>query len=714
MDHFSSHHIRNVALIGHTGVGKTTLVEAVLAHTGAIHRMGRVEDGTTVCDYEPEEIAHHMSMGLSLAPCVVDRSAVGTVKVNLVDTPGYADYAYEVAAALAVVDLAVVVVSAVDGVQTQTEAAWEMAEEAQLPRVIVVTQLDRDRADFDRVLTELRSTFGAGIAPLELPIGMQSEFRGVIDLLSDTAITYRPEEGTTGVPGPLPDELAATEHEIHEALVEGIVVGEDALMERYLDGDTLSFEELETSLAGGVSAAAVFPVICVSATTGVGIDRLVNIVAELCPPPTARPPAVVVAGDTSLDVTCDPDGDPLVRVFKTMTDPYVGRLSLCRLLSGTVRPNLVMTNVRAHVDERFHTVETLRGHETSSVPFVTAGDLFAVPKLSQTVTGDTLTTPHMPVTVTSPPMPDPEPAALFTAIRPRTAADEDKMMSSLHRLLQEDPALSVRRDDEIHQTVLGGAGETHLAVALDRLARKFGVAVERDDVLVPYRETITRTVTAEGRYKKQTGGHGQFGVATIRIGPLARGEGFTFVDEVVGGAIPRQYIPAVEKGVVETMANGGPFGWPVIDVAVTCLDGKHHPVDSSEMSFKMAGALACREALGQAEPVLLEPISRVEVTVPPHVQGDVLGDLNARRGRVQGTDIDERGNHTIVALVPQAELSRYAVDLRSMTRGRGRFRADHDHYDVVPAHLVSTLSRDAHAKAGSGQPSPAASVGSSR
>jgi elongation factor G len=695
MDRFDSDQIRNVALIGHTGVGKTTLVEAILTHTGAIRRAGRVEDGSTVCDHEPEEVAHHMTMGLSLAPCVVEGSAVGTVKLNLVDTPGYADYKAEVAAGLAVVDLAVVVVSAVEGIQIQTEIAWEMAVQADLPRIILVTQLDRERADFDGVLDELRATFGAGVAPLELPIGSQSEFRGVVDLLSDTAVTYPGDGTTTGTTGPLPAELVATEHAIHEALVEGIVVGDDGLMERYLDGDTLSFEELEASLAGGVASAAVFPVICASSTTGVGIDRLATILAELCPSPAVRPAARVSAGDTESDVACDPDGPPLARVFKTMTDPYVGRLSLCRLLSGTVRPDVVLTNVRSHSDERLHTIETLRGKEAVPVPEVVAGDLFAVPKLSEAATGDTLAPRNMPVSVLSPPFPDPDPPALSIAIHPRTKTDEDKMMSSLHRLLQEDPALSVRRDDETHQTILEGAGETHVAVALERLARKFGVAVERDDLLVPYRQTITRTAEAEGRYKKQTGGHGQFGVVSLRVTPLPRGEGFSFANEVVGGAIPRQYIPAVEKGVHEAMEQGSTLGCPVVDVAVTCLDGKHHPVDSSEMSFKMAGILGFREALTKAEPVLLEPISRVEVIVPAELQGDVLGDLNARRGRVLGSDVDARGHQIVVALVPLAELARYAVDLRSLTSGRGRFRRQHDHYDVVPSHLTSSIAQSA-------------------
>lgn len=704
MDHFPcfpSGRIRNVALVGHTGVGKTTVAEALLAHTGAVTRMGRVEDGTTVCDHEPEEISHCLTVGLSLAPCIVPNGASGAVKVNVIDTPGYADFMGEVAAAMSVVDAVVVVVSAVDGVEVQTEAVWRMAEQARLPRIIVVNKLDRDRADFDRVLADLRDRFGAGVAPLELPIGSESAFRGVVDLLADVAITYRAATSSggqgapasfTGETGDIPEDLAATEHSVHEALVEGIVVGDDALTERYLDGDVLSFEELEAHLADGVAAASVFPVVCTSATTGIGIDRLATLLVELCQAPTARPPARIAAGDTTRDVSCDSAGPPLARVFKTIIDPYVGRLSLCRSLSGTLRPDLVLVNPRTHADERLHLIEALRGRETLPVTQVDAGDLFAVAKLGDTRTGDTLAPKGSPVLVVSPVAPETEPPSLAIAIRPRAKGDEDKLMSSLQRLIDEDGTLSVRRDDETHQTILTGVGEMHLTIVLQRLHRKFGVDVERVEVLIPYRETISRSSTAEGRYKKQTGGHGQFGVATIRIDPLPRGEGFSFVDEVVGGAIPRQYIPAVAKGVAEAMAQGGAFGYPVVDVAVTCLDGKHHPVDSSELSFTMAGSLGFRDALAQASPVLLEPISSVVVSIPASVQGDVIGDLNARRGRVQGTEMDADGNQVVHALVPAAELTRYAVDVRSMTGGRGRFRAVHHHYDIAPSHVADHVA----------------------
>jgi elongation factor G len=674
--------IRNVALVGHHGAGKTTLAEALLFATGAVTRQGRVDDGTTVCDFEPEETKRHLSLSLALAPCVV-----GDVKLNIIDTPGYADFFGEVRAAASVADLLVIVVSAVDGVEAQTEAAWELGEELDLPRLIFVNKLDRERASFDRTLASVRERFGAGVAPLELPLGEETAFRGIADLLTDSAIIY---EGGKSSTGPIPDELAALEHEVREQLVEGIVVGDDTLMERYLDGDIPSTEELEATLAGGVAQGLVFPVVCGSSVTGVGIDRLASLLAEIAPAPDTRPPVEVTAGDDIHEVACDPDGQPLARVFKTVSDPYVGKISLLRVVSGTIRPDTVLTNPRTHTDERLHMLQLLRGRETEPLTAAQAGDIVAVPKLSNTGTGDTLTPKGTPVVIAGL---EPEDRVLSIAIRPKSKGDEDKLMTGLHRLQEEDPSLVVERVDETHQTILRGTGEMHLAIDCERLQRKFGVEVLTEDVLVPYRETITEPADAEGKHKKQSGGHGQFGVASIRIAPLDRGEGFHFADEVVGGAIPKQYIPAVEKGVSEAMAQGGAYGYPVVDVQVTCYDGKYHPVDSSEMSFKMAGSLAFKEALAKAKPVLLEPMSRLEVTVPAAMQGDILGDLNARRGRVQGTDSLAGGLQVITAIVPTAEIQRYAVDLRSLTAGRGRFRAEHDHYDVVPGNLADRLAK---------------------
>ncbi len=669
--------VRNVALIGHSGAGKTTLAEALLHTTGAISRQGKVDEGTTTTDFEPEEVKYHMSLSLAIAPCEAEG-----IRLNVIDTPGFVDFFGEVRSACSVVDLVVVVVSAVDGVEAQTEAGWQLAAELGLPRLVFINKLDLERASFDRTLAELRESFGAGIAPLELPVDGEGGFRGVADLLTDTAIVYEDGKAETG---PIPEDLAATEHEVREQLVEGIVVGDDDLMERYLDGDVPSSTELEATLATGVEQGVVFPVVCGSATTGIGINRLATLLAEIAPAPDSRPAAGVQAGDTEVEVACDPSAPPLARVFKTITDPYVGKISLLRVLSGTIKPDSVLTNSRTHADARLHVLERLQGKEARPVTEAAAGDIVAVPKLADVVTGDTLAPKGTPLVV---PLLPPESVSLSVAIKPKSKGDEDKLMIGLHRLQDEDPSLIVERVDETHQTLLRGTGETHLSVAAERLARKFGVEVVTEEVLIPYRETVTKPAEAEGKYKKQSGGHGQFGVASIRIEPLERGAGFQFVDRVVGGAIPRQYIPAVEKGIVEAMAQGGPYGYPVVDVQATCLDGKHHPVDSSEMSFKMAGSMAFKEAMAKAAPVLLEPISLLEVTVPPRMQGSVLGDLNSRRGRVQGTDTVEGGAQKITALVPAAEIQRYAIDLRSLTGGRGRFRAAHDHYDVMPQNLV--------------------------
>ena len=684
MQPFSSEKIRNVALVGHGGAGKTTLAEALLHRAGAINRMGRVEDGSTVCDHDPEEQRKGLSLSLAIAPFEWKGH-----KVNLVDTPGYADFVGDVVAALRVVDLAVFVVSAVDGVEVQTEVIWREAARLGVPRMIFVNKLDRERASFERTLDQLRDRLGAGVAPLELPIGNEAGFRGIADLLTDTAHIY---EGGVPHTEPIPDEMEALEHQVHDNLVEGIVVAEDALLERYLEGDVPGLEELEHALTLGIETASVFPVVCGSAVGEVGIDRLADFLVEIGPPPADRP-TPVTAGDTEVMVPADPSGDPLAFVFKTIADPFVGQLSLFKVLSGTIRNDDHLVNSRTGTDERLHGLFVVRGREHEPIDSLAAGDIGGIAKLTGTATGDTLSAKGKPVVVPAIQQP---PAVLSIAVVPKTQADDDKLATALHRLQEEDPALLVDRDEETHQTILRGTGETHLAIALEKLERKFGVGVTTEDVRVRYRETITDAAEAEGKHKKQSGGHGQFAVATIRVEPVERGEGFEFVDKIVGGAISRSYIPAVQRGVEETMAAGGVNGHPVVDVRVTLLDGKEHSVDSSEMAFRVAGRLAFREAMAKAGAVVLEPISRIDVTVPSELLGDVMGDLNARRGRVQGTEPDELGEQIIYALVPESELLRYAVDLRSLTGGRGRFAAEHDHYDPMPAHLVEAIRRDVH------------------
>jgi elongation factor G len=679
--------IRNVVLVGHGGAGKTTLAEALLVSCGALNRAGRVEDGTTVSDYEPEEVKRHISVSLAMAPILL-----GEFRINVIDTPGYADFSAEMEAGLSVADLAVVVVSAVEGVEVNTQTAWKACAEIGLPRLVYVNKLDRERADFERTLDQLRDLFGAGIAPLELPIGHETAFRGVIDLLTDTAITY---ETGSAVTGSIPDEMSDLEHRVRDALVEGIVVAEDELMERYLDGDTPSAKELETTLAHGVASATVFPVVCGSATKSIGIDRLAELVCEIGPSPLERPPTHVRAGDKTTEVAPDPNGQPLARIFKTIADPYVGKISLIHVLSGTLRPDVTLVNSRTRADERLHALQLLRGKESTPIGEAQAGDIIAVPKLADARTGDTLAPKGSPVFIDARHAPTP---LLSIAVHPRAKGDEDKLMTALHRLQEEDMTLGVRREDETHQTILSGMGDTHLQIVCEKLQRKFGVEVETEPVKVPYRETISKAAEAEGKYKKQSGGHGQFGVASLKVEPLERGAGFVFTDAIVGGAIPRQFIPAVEKGIQEAMSSGGVLGFPVVDVKVTCYDGKYHSVDSSEMSFRMAGSIGFREALANAGPVLLEPISRLEITVPSSTQGEVLGDLNSRRGRVLGTEAGSGDEQVVIALVPTSEVMRYATDLRSLTGGRGTFVVRHDRYEVVPAQLVDKIVKAAHAQ----------------
>lgn len=669
--------IRNVALVGHTGSGKTTLAEALLYLAGAIGRAGRVEDGTTVCDFEPEEVRHQASLATAIASL-----HFGGYKVNLLDTPGFADFLPEVELALSLADLAVVVVSAVEGVEVQTEAVWRCAARAHVPRLVFVNKLDRERAAFDRTLEQLREIFGAAIAPLELPISGEAGLRGIVDLLADEALTY---EGERPAAGPVPAEMAAVEHRTHDELVEGIVVADDLMTERYLGGDTLSSEELGGLLAAGVGEERMFPVLCGSAATGVGLERLLQLACEV--PPRRR--VVARAGDRTVEIAGDPAGEPLAHAFKTVLDPFVGRITLCKVLSGTLRPDVTLTDTATRAEVHLHVLEAVRGKELTPVAEAVAGDIVAVPKLTEVRAGDTLAPKSSPVVVVPLPLPPP---LCAIAVRPRTSGDEDRLMEGLHKLQQEDRALAVRRDDETHQTVLAGMGEMHLQVARERLQRKFGVEVEVEEVRVPYRETVTASAEAEGRHKKQTGGHGQFAVVHLRVEPLARGAGLVFVDEVVGGAIPRQFVPAVEKGVRRAMAHGGAYGLPVVDVKVTCDDGRAHAVDSSEASFELAAQLAFVAAIEQASPVPLEPVARVEVTVPSRFQGDVLGDLNARRGRVLSSDPGEDGTQTIVAFVPTSELARYGVELRSTTGGRGSFEAAFDHYAELPGHLAAKLA----------------------
>ena len=672
--------IRNVALVGPSGVGKTMLAEALLHRAGMVQRLGSVEDGSTVCDTEPEEIKRGISLSVAIAPLEWKAPDGQTYTINLIDTPGYADFAGGVDVALSIADLAVVVVSAVDGVEVGTELVWKQAAALGVPRMVFITKEDKQHADFHRVLDQLRELVPSGLVPIELPIGEEDDFHGIADVLSDTGYGYE-KDGTHHTVS-MPEDVAAEEAELHEQVTEEIVSGDDEQLERYLSGETVAAADLEKALVHEVRDCQEFPVLVGSATTAVGIDRLADYICELGPSPADRPVPVTLPNGESIEVAADPDGDVLLHVFRTVADPFVGQVSLFRVLSGTVRNEDRLTNAVTGTDERVHGMFKLRGKEHLPVDAVVAGDIAALAKLSGSPTGSTLSKKGTAVTVKAPPA-RPTPYAL--ALKPLTQADDDKLSSALQRLAGEDPTLVMDRTE--HQTVLRGTGDTHLAVALERLARKFGVNVETEEVAIAYKETIARQVEVEGKIKKQSGGHGQYAVAMLRVSPVPQGQGSEFVDSIVGGAIPRNYIPAVEKGVMEAMENGGAHGFPVVDVRVEAFDGKAHSVDSSDMAFRTAAALGT---------VVLEPISLVAVTVPGELQGDVMGDLSSRRGRIAGTEMHEDGSCTIQAMVPESEISRYVLDLRSITGGRGAFTAAHDHYDQMPSHLVDKLPKAEH------------------
>jgi elongation factor G len=674
--------IRNVALVGHGGVGKTTIAEALLFAAGVTSRPGRVDDGTSVLDREPEEIDRRSTVSLALASFDWKTADGQSYRVNLLDTPGHPDFEADANAALAVADLAVIVVSATDGVEIGTEVAWHKCVELGLPRIFFVTREDKHRADFEGVVAQLRNTFGHGVTPLELPLGEAETLHGLADVLSEQAIEYDAAGHHTEA---LPDDIADREHAIHDQVVEEIVSGDDAQLERYLEGEVPSLGELQHTLAAEVLACTEFPVLLGSGSTAVGIDELGDFICALGPSPADRPVTVTV-GDQQVEVSADPGAPPLVQVFKTISDQYMGQISLFKVVSGSLAGDTTLRDSATGRDERIHAPFHLRGSEQSPAGKATAGDLVGAAKLTS-ATGATLAPHDQRVTIEPPPLPN---ANLAVTLVPATQNDDDKLPSALARLVDEDPALKVGHDPTSRRTVLRGVGDAHINVAVARLARKYGVTVKTDAVPIEFRRTVTQSVEVEGRLKKQSGGHGQFAVVNLRVSPMPRGEGFEFADRVVGGAIPKQYVTAVRLGIEEAMGRGGTEAIPVVDVKVECLDGKTHSVDSSDMAFRTAASTGFFEAVQKAGPALLEPISIVTVEVPAALQGDVLGDFSSRRGRVIGTDV-ANGVQTIRAEVPTVELSTYAVDMRALTGGRGRLTIEHSRYDVVPEHLASKL-----------------------
>ncbi|KZE93294.1 Elongation factor G [Agromyces sp. NDB4Y10] len=674
---------RTIALVGAAGSGKTTLAEALLHRAGAIPRAGSVENGTTVCDHEPEEIARHTSLGLSLA-CFDWTGPDGTAyAVTLADTPGHPDFVGGVDAALSIADVAVVVVSAVDGVTGGTRSVWAAAEAAGVPRVVVVTQEDKARADFRRVLAELRDAFGDHLWALELPLGEEAGFRAIADVLSEQAHVY--DDTGHHHDEPLPPEAADEEHRMHVEVTEDIVSHDDAQLEAYLDGQEPSVAELERTFAREVAAGEAVPVLVCSGVTEAGVDRVADLVCELTPAATDRDGRIRVGegtGGAEVKVAPNPAGETVVHVFRTVADPFVGQVSMLKVLSGTLRTGDKLRNATTGADERIHGLFRLRGNEHLTAGTLAAGEVGAVAKLTGSPSGSLLwsrpTGSARPATLPE------RPPVYAVSLDPASQSDDEKMSGALSRLVAEDPTLVVDRAGD--QTVLRGLGDTHLAVAVERLARVFGVHVNTGPAPVAYRETIAGSAQVEGKLKKQSGGHGQFAVVQLRVSPLPPGSGFEFVDSVTGGAVPRQYIGAVEKGARDALAAGGPQGHPVVDVRVELYDGKSHSVDSSEMAFRTAASIGVKAALAEAGTVLLEPVSAVTVTVPNDLQGAVLTDLSGRRGRVHATEAADGGRARVVAHVPEAELARYVLDLRSITAGQAELTMSPDHYAKAPNH----------------------------
>ena len=662
--------IRNVVLVGHGGSGKTSLAEALLFAAGSTTRVGRVEDGNTVMDHEPEEVERGISLSLGVASFPWKDH-----KINLLDTPGYADFVGEARAALRAADLALFVVSAVDGVEVQTEILWRVAGEEGIPRAVFVNKLDRERASFTRTLDELKEAFGKRIAPVQVPVGTEASLQGITRVVSNRTYLY-----TDGDPqGVLSEggdgELAA---EAHQALVEAVVETDDAMLEAYFEGEDPSPDQVVTAVHNGMLEGEIFPVLCGSATQLVGIDSLAEFIIDFGPKPLEHAAPPLQTGDLGELAT---DGPVVAYVFKTLSDPYVGRISFFRVFTGTLRLDDELEVAGRGVKGRMHNLFFMQGKEHNEAREVAAGDIAAIAKFEAAHAGDTLRSSGADAVIVPVTYPAP---VMAVAVSPHTSQDEEKLSTALQRILEEDPTLQVERRPETRETLLTGLGDSHLEVTLARIARKFGVSVDTATPKVPYREAITRPAQAEGKHKKQTGGRGQFGVASVKFEPRERGSGYEFVDDVKGGSIPRQFIPAVDRGIREALDRGILAGYPVTDVRAAVFDGKYHSVDSDELSFRMAGIQALRTAAPDLGAVLLEPIMQLRITVPEEHMGDVMGDINARRGKVLGMDSDGT-MRVVTAEVPMGEVQRYAIDLRSMTHGRGVYEIEFDHYAEMPS-----------------------------
>ncbi len=674
--------VRNVALVGHGGSGKTTLAEALLFVGGATTRVGSVEQGTTVLDHEPEEIDRGISLGLAVATFEYQDH-----RINLIDTPGSTDFSGDARAALRAADLALFVVSGVDGVEVQTEQLWKVAEDEGIPRAVVVSKLDRDRSSFERTLDQLRDSFGKAIAPIQVPIGAEEDLRGLVRVASERAYEYSTGD-KSGKEIDLPAEVEDLVHTAHTALVETVVETDDKMMEAYFEGNEPSREQIVGTIHKGIISGDIHPVLVTSAEKMIGIDLLAEFIVDYGPNPLERSLPALSSGDAFAPAT---DGPVLAYVFKSVSDPFVGRISLFRIYSGTVKADQELELARGG-KVRLHNLFKLQGKDHNDVPDLPAGGVGAVAKVENVRVGDTMRSAGTNAVIE--PVVYPRPVA-EVAITPRSHHDEEKLSTALHRIEEEDPTVRIDRRAETGETILAGLGDTHLDVTVARIHRKFGVEVDTALPVIPYRETITASAGAEGKHKKQSGGRGQFGVAMVKFAPKPRGSGYEYIDSIKGGSIPRQFIPAVDKGIQEALGRGILAGYPVIDISAEVYDGKFHAVDSDEMSFRMAGIQALRAATSDLRPVLLEPVMRITVTVPEEYLGDVMGDINSKRGRVLGMEGDGT-LRSVVAETPMAEIQTYAAELRSLTSGRGSFDVEFDHYAEVPHSEAQQVIAAAH------------------
>jgi len=674
--------LRNIALAAHLSAGKTSLAEVMLFKSGTVNRHGRVEDGNTAMDFEPEELKRQTSINTAFHQFTWKKHTV-----NLIDTPGDQNFFSDTRTCMQAADSAVVVIDAVDGVKVQTEQAWEFAGEFNLPRVIFINKLDRERADFFRAFKDVTECFEPKPIIVQLPIGSETNFNGIVDLIRMKAYTYDADGKATEID--IPSDMQELVDNEREAMIENIAEADDALIEKYLEGETLSDAEINAGLRGGTIHQTFIPVFCGSATKNIGIDLFMDYITSCLPSPLDRGSKTGRGPDSENEIEClpDPDGSFAALVFKTVADPYAGRLSIFRIYSGKLGGDGTFYNVNKGTKERFTQLLKLEGKEQKAITEAGPGSIVAVAKLKETTTGDTLCDESRKIQFESA---EPLQPIISYAVGAKSKGDEDKVFISLSKLLEEDNALKLTRNNETKQILLSGMGQVHIEATSEKLKRKFNVEVQLSTPKVPYKETIKKKVRVQGKHKKQTGGHGQYGDCWVQIEPLPRGKGFEFKNAIVGGAIPRQYIPAVEKGIIESAQKGILAGYPCIDFKATLDDGGFHAVDSSEMAFKIAGSLAFKKAANDAQPVLLEPIMEITIITPEEYMGDIMGDLNGKRGRVLGMDSKGK-NQVIKARVPMAEFLTYAPDLRSMTGGRGMFSLEFSHYDEVPAQISQKI-----------------------